>query len=385
MSLDLEALRERLPESLRSRLPAGGSLLAWLSSLGPELADALIELGPSEMELVLDELVPAGLDAIPVLRRLEERTPDKQVRKSVRRSLHRLKSRGVDVGFAVRKERRNVLRPVEEVAEQGALTPVDARGHRAAFLLTPVRGGTRIYKVLLSDIEGILHLERGEGRRRDGRSFVRRLREEAQARIVLVEGGAVRSLVRRAQQGRSGPLPAEVDPKGVAELVDGETAPTPGEQARAKLAHTARALTESQTESILRQRVERGDLPAWFLEGEAVQETAQQLAEQERSQLVLSAVQKRERSHELLSRAAERILDEATRERLACRLEEMAVFLLDSADEEGAAAGVRMAEIIRAARAPLEVAYLRMLVELSCNVARQQQQEEDKGKLIVPA
>ena len=63
----------------------------------------------------------------------------------------------------------------------------------------------------------------------------------------------------------------------------------------------------------------------------------------------------------------------------------MAVFLLDSADEEGAAAGVRMAEIIRAARAPLEVAYLRRLVELSCNVARQQQQEEDKGKLIVPA
>ncbi len=47
-------------------------------------------------------------------------------------------------------------------------------------------------------------------------------------------------------------------------------------------------------------------------------------------------------------------------------------------------AAVRTAEIIRDARAPLEVGYLRMLLELSCGLTRQQQRQEDEGKLILP-
>jgi len=43
-----------------------------------------------------------------------------------------------------------------------------------------------------------------------------------------------------------------------------------------------------------------------------------------------------------------------------------------------------MAEIIRRAGVPLEVGYLRTLLELSCALSGQQQREEDEGKLILP-
>ena len=35
--------------------------------------------------------------------------------------------------------------------------------------------------------------------------------------------------------------------------------------------------------------------------------------------------------------------------------------------------------------APLEVGYLRMLMELSCGLSRQQQRQRDEGKLILPS
>ncbi len=68
MSVDLNPLRERLPDSLRARLPADGGVLAWLAALGPELADALRELPIAELEAALEELVAAESEALPVTR-----------------------------------------------------------------------------------------------------------------------------------------------------------------------------------------------------------------------------------------------------------------------------------------------------------------------------
>jgi len=303
MSLELELLRERLPESLRMRLPSDDGLGSWLEALGPDLADVLRELSPSAMEASLGELVQLGGEALPVLLRLEEHAPDKQQRKLVRRCLHRLRSHGVDVGAPWRGERRSVLAPLGEAAEQGALTPPDPLGRRAIFLLVPVQRGTRIYELLLSDVEGVLHLERVETRRRDARSFLRRLREEHQARLLRVEGPSLRALVLQTLESVSGSTAPDVDPKLLAQLLAGKRTETPGEQVRAKLLDAARCLAQGQAEAILRGRVERGVLPAWPLTGEAVQETVRQLAQLERSQLVLSGVQKRERVQEVLSRA----------------------------------------------------------------------------------
>ena len=384
MSVDLNSLRERLPDSLRARLPADGGVLAWLAALGPELADALRELPIAELEAALEELVAAESEALPVLQRLEEGAESKQLRKSVRRNLHRLRSRGLEVGAAPRAERRSVLGPVDVEQEQGAVTAVDPLGRRAVFLMVPVRGGARLYEVLLSDVEGILRLESLEARRREARGFVRRLLREPQTRVLRVEGAVVRTLVRQAQESRSSGAATGVNPSLLAELLRGETAASPGEQARAKLGNTSQRLAEVQAETLLRQRMEQGELPAWPLTGEEVEHAACELAELERSQLVLTAVQKRERAHEVLARAAERILDGVVRERIARRLEEMAAFWLDAGDEEGAAAGVRMAELLRSPRAPLEIGYLSRLLELSCGAAREQQREEDRGKLIVP-
>ena len=382
--MDLGSLREHVPQELRQRLPPDDALTGWLEALGAELADVLSHLPPHEMDDALQELARAGGDALPVLRRLEECVPDKQVRKVIRRSLHRLKTRGIEVGEGSRGERRSLLTPIAERAEQGVVTPPDPRGRQALFLLVAVRGGTRIYEILLSDVEGVLHLERLEVGRREARSFLDRLQAQQQGWVLRVEGAVVRGLVRRVQGARAGAPASGVDPHLLAELLAGESAATPGEQVRSKLSAAAARMGQVEAETILRRRTEAGALPAWPFAGEAVDEAARKIADLERSQLVLSAVQKRERVHQVLSGAAEHVLDETATERVAQRLEEAAAGLLEGGDEEGAAAAVHMAQIIREARAPLEVGYLRMLLELSCGLARQAQRKEDEGKLILP-
>ena len=48
-----------------------------------------------------------------------------------------------------------------------------------------------------------------------------------------------------------------------------------------------------------------------------------------------------------------------------------------------AAAAIQVAGQIRSARAPLEVTYLQLLLEFSCETARRQQSREP-GRLILP-
>ena len=74
--MNLGSLRERVAQDLRERLPSEDALASWLEVLGAELADVLSELHAHEMDGVLQELAHAGSDALPVLRRLEERVPN---------------------------------------------------------------------------------------------------------------------------------------------------------------------------------------------------------------------------------------------------------------------------------------------------------------------
>jgi hypothetical protein len=276
------------------------------------------------------------------------------------------------------------LRPIERLTDQGVVTPIDPLGQRVVFLVRSVPGSASIYQAALSDTEGILRLERLGGRRRDARNFVRELRERAKGRAVIVPGAAVRALVRQAQEIPRSRLPGEVDPTLIRELTASGADTTPGETLRAELADEAGGLAEAWAESVIQQRIQRGELPVWPLTGDSVREIAEKLEGIKNSHLVLSPAIQRERSDALLARAADEWLTPEVRERFARRLEETGVFFLESADREGALAAVHMAERIRTTPAPLAVGYLRTLLELSCGQARQQKREEDRGRLIVP-
>jgi hypothetical protein len=376
----LDRLRDRLPEALRARLASEGPVDAWFETLGDDLPAVWIALEAGELEEVVGLLVEAGAESALVLRRLEELLPTKSGRKLARRGIHRLKSRGVAIEPAERASRPSVLKPLDEDSEQGLVTGPDPLGRRSLFLVAPVPGGARMYEIALSDVEGVVHLAAGEGKRRDARAFVRRVREQEEVRTVSVSGSAVRALVRRA------PAAAErgrVDPKLLAEVVGHAEAETPGERVRAELEPAARELADREADELLRKCVETGALPPWPPVGPAGEELASQIEAIEHSPLVLSDAQKRERRGELIREHADRLLDAAYRDRVAARLEESAVLLLDSGDRAEALAAIQVAGRIREAQEALRVPFLELMLTTFLNAERERPEKRDPTRLIL--
>lgn len=311
---------------------------------------------------------------------MEELSPTKVARKLARRAIHRLKSRGVAVEPSERSPKQSVLRPLAQEQEQGIVTPPDPLGQRRAFLIVPVRGAARMYEIGLSDVDGVVFLEAFEGKRRDARAFERNLREQEGVRAVVVEASALRALVA----GVAGHQQAQVDRNLLDELLRGSDAPTPGEKLSAELAPEALELPDRAADQLVRSCVEAGELPPWPPVGEPADALAAQIEAIEHSPLVLTDLQKRERRWELFRQYADRVLDRPYRERVAARLEESAVFLLDAGNREAAVAAVQVGRRVRAAADPLEVPFLELMLTLLLNAAQQRGDKADPSRLIVP-
>jgi hypothetical protein len=334
----VERLRQQLPEGLRARLPAQDDLTAWVEALGPELAEGVAGLPDDALETAVTELVSLGEEGAAVLERAAEAATRKASRKRIRAGLHRLRSRGVDVRPTPKRGAGSVLRPLAAESEEAFVTPIDISGHQSVLIVRPVRGGTRLYQLLVSDTEGIVRAERLEGRRRDVRRFLQELRGGRETAAVPVAAAAARALLQRAERAR-GDAPSRADREVVAEAL----------------------------------------LP----DVEPLREVARELDQIERSPIVLSALQKQERQQAAMADGARRLFDAEGRERLARRLEETAHQLLVGGDEEGATAAIKTADRVRDADEPLQVGFVRRLLELALDLVRKQVKEEERGKLIV--
>jgi hypothetical protein len=374
------ALRERLDRALAERAPAGDDAAAWLEAFGAELAAPLVELPVADLQRALDALVAVGSPAREALERADALAPDRERKKRVRRAIHQLRSRGVDVTPQA-APRTSVLRPLPEARARAVVSAIDPSGTRIVWLVAERAGGSDLSEVLVSDEAGVLRIERLSGRRRDVERYVADLLASRKLEAAEVEPDAARAWLRHCERARTGALPAEVDPALVREATRGAESPTPGEHARA---HTAPLASLAEAETWLRARLEAGALAPWLPSGPAIEEAAARLDEIERSPLVLSGLSERDRREQPLTTAAEAVLGPETRARLSRRLDETAALLEARGERTGAAACLRVSDAVREARDPLRVGFLRRLLELSIEGARRRRGGSGESPVIVP-
>ncbi len=377
----LSVLRERLTGELRKRAPESDDAGAWVAALGAELGAPLAALAGPELEAALDALVAAGEPAGTALERAESLAPDRAARKSIRRAMHRLRSRGVAVAEPRDPGRRSVLRPLEESRERAFATPIDAACARLVWLVRESPGHADVLEVLVSDEAGVVRVERLSGRRRDAERLVGGLLADRKLAAVELDPAGARAFLRRAERERTGPPPPGADPALVREALRGPEAPAPGEAVRAR---TPPLASEAEAEALLRARIEAGVLLPWFLAGASLERAAEALDEVDQSPLVLSEIARRERREERHAAVAAELFDAPARARLAARLDESAAVLSARGDEPGAAACLALADRVLSARDPLRVGFLRGLLELSIQLARERRAREPGGKLILP-
>jgi hypothetical protein len=286
------------------------------------IIDALAEFPTSQTALLLEEM--------------HEILQDKQALKAIKRTLYRLRQKGVRWERKTSQEKA-ILRPPQPGAPQGYVGAMDSSGSRVIIITRPrSQGGTRVYFSIVSDKEGIQRLEVIDLTRKGLKEFVDNTLASVEFPVAETPGGYCAHVLREAAQlskANGKPLPygytdAE---KGLSDVVwDGQVPLIYQYINEEAVKGDARLLKESGS---LHRIV---PFSSWSLHSDAVQPYAEAIKEATKSHLVLTPQQKDARLNAIYREALERLFPEEERLLWKRRLEEMAYIMWKQGKEKEA-------------------------------------------------
>lgn len=305
-------------------------------------------------------------------------------RKALRRALHRLRSRGVEMAKTAATEPVVARLPkIDERIERAYVSPPDPLATRLCLLIeSSPSGGVRIFNVVLGEA-GVGDCEVFTAGRRGVRNLFKEIERSQEEGAVEVEPRALRALIARAARARSD----EPVPRGFAEwrshlTRDSEGVATPGETALAELGDVSRQDLERAV-ALVREH----EVGPWPPRVERFRSLRDGVEERIASPIIVSGPQQRERLDEALAWAAEELYDESFGPRTAERFSEMAFVLWRrgrEGDARACAAAARAFREVAPRDNPVAVALAEILAGPAPTAgAGEQEDESDEPSLLV--
>jgi hypothetical protein len=262
--------------------------------------------------------------------------PSKNLRKEIRKSLFRLRSRGVEVPD-LEDPSPGVFRPPRQESRQAYASALDAGGTRLLFLGLPQPPqGMFVFHAALNDREGIQDFAGFESSAKKFHDLLEQTRREVPWEIVGMDPEYAKALLGEAHEThlRSGRPPHPEYMKWKSLL--GPAAALPlrpliyhhldeeGIRGRADLLDRSPSLFETPSFRL------------WFLEKEEVARCRDLLEDAARSRIILAPHQQEGRFFEIYRQTVQELFDGNRRLLLRRRLEEMAFVLWQTGDENAA-------------------------------------------------
>ena len=200
----VKALVGEVQGNIQSGIKGADALLIKAQPLSPEemkdLFKELLQKGNDQTFLLLeaicgkDERIDLALAesiglwfsprSADLLHRLSAATPSKAVAKSIRKSIFRLRSSGIETE-EIGDRAPAVYHPPQPAASEGFLTPIDSGGHRVVLLARPqIPQGMVAFSAAISDREGIVDFSGFETSRRNFREYLEIFREQYPGEVV---------------------------------------------------------------------------------------------------------------------------------------------------------------------------------------------------------
>jgi hypothetical protein len=347
VSPQVEALVREAEDPIRSWIQDTNPLIQKLGSLSSEEQEDfflhLIKRGNEQVRLLLEAL--AGKDekldlalskslgywisppAADLLRRMSASAASKIVSKSVRKSIFRLKSKGLaveDVG----DRSPAIYHPPPPAAPEGFLSSIDSAGNRMVWLARPqIPPGMAAFTGAISDTEGIVDFNGLETSRKNFHEYVAMFQEEYSWEIVEADPAYCLGLFFEAAEigERKGKAPP-------AEFLKWRPAmgPAPALPLRPLIYEYLKEEEAKSSSDLLDHSASLFQVPffqTWFLEKEESQKYLTLLREASASRLVLTPYQKESRLMEIYRQAFHELFTGPRRLLYRRRLEEMAYVL----------------------------------------------------------
>lgn len=332
---DAEALSAPLDAALRA-LPVPVAVDVARQAAGSDLSRALAVLRTIRPQVEAEDL-PALVDGLAsvaltgsamMLQDILADSPSKALQKSVKKALHRLKSRGVVFGDA-QAPRQVVLGGSSGQLERCLASFIDATGDRMVVMIrNRPGGGYHVAYLVLNYGTGIREAVALQANRRE----LAEVLEAAQAEAPLIELEAAHcqrqiNLIQQLNLATRTPVPeAFFNLRDI--IGESESMPETGaiyEALSPQELEMARA-QGSHADDLLELR----ELAGWTLPESVVREYADALAEIDESKIVVSPAMKRERVDGVFESARREALGEGPRAVMRLRLEETAFYLLQT-------------------------------------------------------
>jgi hypothetical protein len=263
-----------------------------------------------------------------LLRRMLAVSGDRKVRKIIKRSLYRLKGKGIAVEEVLPDKKDSVLRPLKAETKEGFGSGIDFLGHRFLLLVIPHVGrGLSVRQGVTSDMQGLVDFSREEMTRKGFRSFFEEVRENNPLPFVEMEPSYVGFLFAQAYQltlEKGGTLPQDY----LRSKTEIESIKKDYER---PLVYSYLQTDEiAGDERILRRG---GDLlktdvfNSWRIEEDLIKSYADEVWEAEESKILLNKAQKEARFQGIYQKAMSELFSEERRLLYKRRLEEVAYLL----------------------------------------------------------
>jgi hypothetical protein len=298
----------------------------------------LLEKDPEASKRLAELMVTIpGQMAGRLLHRMFEITQDKKVRKIIKRSLYRLKSKGIAVEEILSDKEKPVLRPLQAEPKEGFASGIDSLGQRLLWLILPHPGrGLTVMHGIVSDQDGIVDFSRDDMTRKGFRSFFEEVQEKNPFAFVDMEPSYVAFLFTQAYQlnfAKNESLPenylrAKSEIEGIKKNYD-----KPLIYSHLQVDDTA------GDDRMLRKGADllKADVySSWSIEEEQIRPYADEVWEAEESKIVLNQAQKEARFQMIYLKALTDLFPEEKRFLYRRRLEEMSYVLLKLGKDEEA-------------------------------------------------
>jgi hypothetical protein len=272
-----------------------------------------------------------------LLHRMLEVYEGKRIRKIIKRSLYRLKSKGVVVEEVFPDKRESILLPLRVEPPKGFGNGYDISWNRFLIITIPHPGrGSMVLHGLVNDTKGLVNFSGGEISRKELRNFFDEVKKASPTPVVEIEASYVGFLFTKAYQ---------------LTLTKGGIPPSDYLHLKSEVEKIKKDYEKPLIYSYLKEDEIEGDdrilrrggdllkidlFQSWRIEEDRIRPYADEVWEAEESKLVLNKTQKEARFQEIYQRALTELLPEERRFLYQRRLEEMAYILLKLGRQEEA-------------------------------------------------
>jgi len=271
-----------------------------------------------------------------LLHRMFEVTQDKRVRKIIKRSLYRLRSKGIVVEEILSDKEEPVLRPLQAEPKEGFASGIDSLGQRLLWLILPHPGrGLTVMHGIVSDRDGIVDFSRDDMTRKGLRSFFEEVQEKNPFPFVDMEPPYVAFLFTQVYQLNLKKGNSSQDYlRAKSEIEDVKK-----DYAKPLIYSHLQADDIAGDDRILKKGADLLKADAysgWRIEEEQIRPYADDVWEAEESKIVLNQAQKEARFQTIYLKALTDLFPEERKSLYRRRLEEMAYVLLKLGKDEEA-------------------------------------------------